>query len=71
MGKDKKSRAPLKMFGQITGRTNVSTAINPFGAPRRMRNMIGTSKDKIIAYADWKSQEAVIQAALSQDPNVI
>ena len=49
----------------------MSTAINPFGAPRRMRNMIGTSKDKIIAYADWKSQEAVIQAALSQDPNVI
>jgi len=71
VGKDKRSRAPLKMFGQITGRTNVSTAINPFGAPRRMRNIIGTNKHMIIAYADWKSQEAVIQAALSQDPNVI
>ena len=58
------------MFGQITGRTNVSTAVNPFGAPRRMRNIIGTTKDKIIVYADWKSQEAVIQGALSNDPNI-
>ena len=30
------------MFGQITGRTNVSQQpVNPFGAPRRMRTMIG------------------------------
>jgi len=59
------------MFGQTTGRTNVSTAVNPFGAPRRMRTMIGTTKDKILVYADWKSQEAVIQAYLSQDQNMI
>tara|TARA_R110000824_G_scaffold334947_1_gene521511 strand:+ start:2017 stop:3783 length:1767 start_codon:yes stop_codon:yes gene_type:complete len=70
VGKDKRSRSALKMFGQITGRTNVSTATNPFGAPRRMRNIIGTSKDKILVYADWKSQEAVIQGALSNDPNI-
>jgi len=70
VGKDKRSRAPLKLFGQITGRTNVSTAINPFGAPRRMRNIIGTSKDKLIVYADWKSQEVVIQGALSKDQNI-
>jgi len=70
VGQDKRSRAALKMFGQITGRTNVSTAVNPFGAPRRMRNIIGTSKDKLIVYADWKSQEAVIQGALSKDPNI-
>jgi DNA polymerase I-like protein with 3'-5' exonuclease and polymerase domains len=70
VGRDKRSRAALKMFGQITGRTNVSTAVNPFGAPRRMRNIIGTTKDKIIVYADWKSQEAVIQGALSNDPNI-
>jgi DNA polymerase I-like protein with 3'-5' exonuclease and polymerase domains len=59
------------MFGQSTGRTNVSTATNPFGAPRRMRTMIGTTKDKILVYADFKSQEAVIQAQLSQDQNMI
>ena len=70
VGKDKRSRASLKMFGQITGRTNVSTAINPFGAPRRMRNIIGTTKDKILVYADWKSQEAVIQGALSKDTKI-
>ena len=35
-----------------------------------MRNIIGTSKDKILIYADWKSQEAVIQGALSNDPNI-
>ena len=71
VGKDKRSRTALKMFGTITGRTNPSTATNPFGAPRRMRNIIGTTKDKIIVYADWKSQEAVIQGALSQDQNII
>ncbi len=71
VGKDKRSRAALKMFGTITGRTNPSTATNPFGAPRRMRNIIGTTKDKILVYADWKSQEAVIQGALSKDQNII
>ena len=71
IGKDGRSRTSLNMFGQSTGRTNVSTATNPFGAPRRMRTMIGTTKDKILVYADWKSQEAVIQAYLSQDQNMI
>ena len=71
IGKDGRSRTSLNMFGQITGRTNVSTAKNPFGAPRRMRTMIGAPKDKILVYADWKSQEAVIQAYLSQDQEMI
>ena len=71
MGPDGRSRTPLKMFDQITGRTNLSTKYNPFGAPRRMRNLIGTDKDHILVYADWKSQEAVIQAALSEDPKMI
>jgi len=71
IGKDGRSRTSLNMFGQITGRTNVSTARNPFGAPRRMRTMIGAAKNKILVYADWKSQEAVIQAHLSQDQNMI
>ena len=71
IGKDGRSRASLNMFGQITGRTNVSTKFNPFGAPRRMRNLIGTDKKHYILYADWKSQEAVIQAALSKDPEMM
>ena len=71
VGKDGRSRAPLNLFGQITGRTNVSTAINPFGAPRRMRTIIGTDKEHILVYADWKSQEAVIQAYLSQYQEMI
>jgi DNA polymerase I-like protein with 3'-5' exonuclease and polymerase domains len=71
VGKDGRSRAPLNLFGQITGRTNVSTAINPFGAPRRMRTIIGTDKDHYLVYADWKSQEAVVQAYLSQDKQMI
>ena len=70
VGEDKRSRASLHLFGQITGRTNVSTAINPFGAPRRMRNVIGTDKDNYLVYADWKSQEAAIQGALSNDENI-
>ena len=70
VGEDKRSRASLNLFGQITGRTNVSTAVNPFGAPRRMRNIIGTDDNHYLIYADWKSQEAVIQAALSGDPGI-
>jgi DNA polymerase I-like protein with 3'-5' exonuclease and polymerase domains len=71
MGSDNRSRSDLKMFMQITGRTNVSTKESPFGAPRRMRNLVGTDKEHILVYADWKSQEAVIQAALSKDPQMI
>ena len=71
IGKDGRSRASLNLFGQITGRTNVSTKLNPFGAPRRMRNLIGTDKRHYLLLADWKSQEAAIQAALSNDPEMI
>jgi DNA polymerase I-like protein with 3'-5' exonuclease and polymerase domains len=71
LGPDDRSRCDLSMFGQITGRTNVSTKLNPFGAPRRMRNLIGTDKNHYIIYADWKSQEAAIQAALSKDPQMV
>ena len=71
LGPDSRSRCNLNMFGQITGRTNVSTKLNPFGAPRRMRNLIGTDNKHFLVYVDWKSQEAVIQAALSKDPKMI
>ena len=71
LGPDNRSRCPLKMFNQITGRTNVSTKLNPFGAPRRMRNLIGTDENHYLIYADWRSQEAAIQAALSKDPKMI
>jgi DNA polymerase I-like protein with 3'-5' exonuclease and polymerase domains len=70
LGQDKRSRASMKMFGQISGRTNLSTATNPFGAPRRMRNIIGTD-DGVLVYLDWKSQEAAIQAFLSSDKKMI
>jgi len=70
IGDDKRSRASMKMFGQISGRTNLSTATNPFGAPRRMRNIIGTD-DGCLVYLDWKSQEAAIQAFLSNDEKMI
>jgi len=36
-----------------------------------MRTIIGTDKDHYLIYADWKSQEAVVQAYLSQDKNMI
>ena len=71
LGPDNRSRCNLSMFGQITGRTNVSTTLNPFGAPRRMRNLIGTDNKHCLVYADWKSQEACIQAALSKDPKMV
>lgn len=71
IGKDGRSRTSLKLFGTITGRANPSTTLSPFGAPRRMRNLIGTDKEHLLVYVDWKSQEAVIQAALSGDPEMV
>ena len=36
-----------------------------------MRNIIGAAEDSYLVYADWKSQEIVIQAYLSQDQELI
>jgi len=71
IGEDNRSRASLRLFGQKTGRTNVSTSKNPFGAPRFIRTLIRPDEGKILVYADWKSQEPHIQARLSNDPKLI
>ena len=36
-----------------------------------MRNLIGTDENHYLIYCDWRSQEAVIQAQLSQDPKML
>ena len=67
VGPDNRSRTAINMFGQKTGRTNLSTAYNPFGAPRYARTFIHPDDDSLLVYADWKSQEPHIQAHLSGD----
>ena len=67
VGPDNRSRTAINMMGQKTGRTNLSTAFNPFGAPRYARTMIHPDDDSLLVYADWKSQEPYIQAYLSGD----
>ena len=72
VGSDGRSRTSLKMYGQITGRTNVSPAESPFGASKWLRNFIGPSNSsKALGYADWAAQEAGVMAYLSQDKNMI
>ena len=71
LGEDNRSRSPLNMFQQLTGRTNVSTATNPFGAPRFMRTFIHPDEDSSYVYFDFKGQEPNIMAALSQDKNML
>ena len=71
LGEDNRSRSRLNMFGQLTGRTNVSTATSPFGAPRFMRTMIHPDKDYVVAYLDFKAQEPNVMAALSQDKTML
>ena len=71
LGEDNRSRSRLNMFGQLTGRTNVSTATNPFGAPRMMRTMIHPDEDSAYGYFDFKAQEPNVMAALSQDKNML
>ena len=71
LGEDNRSRSRLNMFGQLTGRTNVSTATNPFGAPRMMRTMIHADEDSVHGYFDFKAQEPNVMAALSQDKNML
>jgi len=67
VGSDNRSRTAINMMGQKTGRTNLSTAFNPFGAPRYARTFIRPDDDSLLVYADWKSQEPYIQAYLSGD----
>jgi len=69
-GSDNRSRTAINMFGQKTGRTNLSTAYNPFGAPRYGRTFIHPDDDSLLVYADFKSQEPHIQAHLSGDQNM-
>ena len=71
LGEDNRSRSRLNMFGQLTGRTNVSTATNPFGAPRMMRTIIHPDEDSVYGYFDFKAQEPNVMAALSQDKNML
>jgi hypothetical protein len=71
VGSDGRSRTDLKMYGQITGRTNVSPAESPFGAPKWVRNYIGPDPKKVLCYGDWVSQEAGIMAYLSGDKNMV
>ena len=71
VGSDGRSRTSLSMFGQITGRTNVSTSKSPYSAPKWLRGFIRPDKNKVMAEFDWASQEAGIMAYLSKDQNMI
>ncbi|MDP7197945.1 MAG: hypothetical protein QF864_17395, partial [SAR202 cluster bacterium] len=71
VGSDGRSRTNLNMFGQITGRTNVSTSRSPYSAPKWLRGFIRPDKNKILAELDWAAQEAGIMAYLSKDQNMI
>ena len=46
VGVDNRSRAALSMYGQTSGRTNISTAISPYGAPRYIRTIMHPDKNK-------------------------
>jgi len=71
VGSDGRSRTNLSMFGQITGRTNVSTSRSPYSAPKWLRGFIRPDKNKVLAEFDWAGQEAGIMAYLSKDQNMI
>ena len=71
VGSDGRSRTNLSMFGQITGRTNVSTAKSPYSAPKWLRGFIKADENKVLAELDWAGQEAGIMAYLSRDQNMI
>ena len=71
VGSDGRSRTNLNMFGQITGRTNVSTSRSPYSAPKWLRGFIGPDENKVLGEFDWAAQEAGIMAYLSKDQNMI
>ena len=71
VGRDGRSRTNLSMFGQITGRTNVSTSKSPYSAPKWLRGFIKPDKDMVLIELDWAGQEAGIMAYLSKDQNMI
>ncbi len=71
VGSDGRSRTNLSMFGQITGRTNVSTSRSPYSAPKWLRGFMRPDKNKALIEFDWAGQEAGIMAYLSKDQNMI
>jgi len=71
IGKDGRSRADQKFYYTVTGRAGPSSKEYPFVAPKWIRNFIKPPAGKILAYMDFSHQEPCIQAALSQDQNML
>ena len=71
VGADGRARAPVHLFGTITGRTTTSSKLSPFGGPRWVRNFIKPSWGNYLVYMDYVSQEPAVMGYLSQDPELI
>lgn len=71
VGSDDRNRTWLNCFGSRTGRNQPSNAKYIFGTARSHRSLIRPEPGHSLAYLDFKSQEWLIGAALSRDPEML
>ncbi len=68
---DGRLRCSLNGFGSITSRSQPSSARNPLGAGKWVRNFIKPGWGHELFYLDYKAQEPAIQGYLSGDEKLI
>jgi hypothetical protein len=71
IGSDGRNRVWLKPFWTATGRNMPSAKEYIYALPGWLRGLIRPEENTGLAYLDFKSQELVIMAALSQDQGLI
>lgn len=71
VGPDGRNRVFLNPYGSVSGRNQPSNSRFIFGSARWARSFIKPPEGFGLAYVDWSSQEFMIGAALSSDPNML
>jgi DNA polymerase I-like protein with 3'-5' exonuclease and polymerase domains len=67
VGRDDRNRCHQGPFATTTGRNAPKASQSIFGAAKALRSLIKPERGHAIIRADWKSQEGVIAASLSND----
>ena len=71
IGQDGRNRVFLNPYGSVSGRNQPSNSRFIFGSARWARSFIKPPEGHGLAYIDWSSQEFMIGASLSGDPNML
>jgi DNA polymerase-1 len=71
VGQDGRNRCHQAPFHTATGRSSPSNAESVYGGSKELRGLIKPGLGRAIVRADWKAQEGIIAAILSNDKNIL